>query len=1150
MSALRSVSLNDKYTLDKGQIILSGVQALARLPMLQAQFDRANGLKTGGFISGYRGSPLGGFDQTLWAAENFLRDNNIVFEPGINEDLGATAVWGSQQVTMFEGAKVDGVFAMWYGKGPGVDRSGDVFKHANAAGTAKYGGVLALMGDDHACKSSTMPHQSDYAMIDAMIPVIYPANVQDVLDLGIFGWGLSRYSGLWCGFKVISDTIDTSASVSIDPDRFAIKTPKSFSMPADGVSIRWPDRPHPQEARLHNHKLQAVRAFVKANNMNHVAFGARKSPRFGIVCAGKSYLDVRQALSDIGITESKAKQLGIAVYKVTVTWPLEEDGVLAFAKDMQRLVVVEEKRPIMENQLKTMLYHLPAKQRPLIYGKSDPEGKPFLPVTGELDAALIAQRLVKLLEKLSGVDAKIKAYWKQHLQERQPMLIDSAMDRLPFYCSGCPHNTSTTNLPEGSRALGGIGCHYMATWIDKSTTTFAQMGGEGVTWLGQAPFTDTKHIFANLGDGTYFHSGILAIRAAVAAKANITYKILYNDAVAMTGGQAVDGPISVGHITHQLRAEGVRRIAVVSENPFRAKQQELASGVTVHHRDELSVLQEDLRNYEGVSALIYDQTCAAELRRRRKRGLAPDPAKRIFINETVCEGCGDCGKQSNCLSITPLETEWGRKRAIDQSTCNKDYSCVKGFCPSFVAVIGGQLHKPAAVDNGASDLFSKLPAPKQSKLKEPYNIFVTGVGGTGVVTIGALMAMAAHIESKGVSVVDMAGLAQKGGAVVSHVRIADKPEDIHATRIANAAADLILGCDMVVTAGSEAIAKIRRGHTNVIANTHKSVTGPFTQDPDYVFPLEQMMQNVVKAAGDDNVDFMNATRIATTLLGDSIMMNIFLIGYGVQRGFIPLSPESLQQAIELNRVAVDANLRAFNWGRLAAHDMDTVQKQMEQELVQDPDHVPSESLADKIQRRYDFLEAYQDKRYADRYQAMLLEVKQAESKAGVTGVLDVVAQSYFRLMAIKDEYEVARLYTDGNFERRLKAQFEGDYKLQFYLAPPLLSKRDPKTGHLQKRTFGPWVFQAFKLLKRLKGLRGTWLDIFGYLPERRAERKLLADFEVMLRRDILPHLRSDNVGRACEIVRLSQDIRGFGHVKEANMEKVLQQQQQLLRDYV
>ncbi len=1142
--AVAAVSLDDKYARESGRIFLTGTQALVRLPMMQRQRDAAAGLETGCFISGYRGSPLGGVDQQLWAARKFLANNHIQFQPGVNEDLAATAVWGSQQGDLFGDSNYHGVFSIWYGKGPGVDRCGDVFKHGNSAGSSKHGGVLLLAGDDHTAKSSTLAHQCEYTFMDAMIPVLNPAGVQEFLDLGIYGWALSRYSGCWTAFKTIAETVDSSASVYVDPHRIQIVTPDDFEMPPGGLNIRWPDDRMEQEERLHHYKVYAALAFARANKLDKALIDGPKR-RLGIVTAGKSYLDVRQALEDLGIDEERAKDIGISLYKVGMTWPLEREGMRHFAEGLEEILVVEEKRAVIENQLKEQLYNWRADVRPRVIGKFDEEGEWILPSIDELTPARIARVIAKRVArfyKSEDIEQRLR-----FLAEKEKALqrAQAPIKRVPYFCSGCPHNTSTV-VPEGSRALAGIGCHWMAQFMDRSTDTFTQMGGEGVPWIGQAPFSKTKHVFANLGDGTYFHSGLLAIRACIGAGVNITFKILYNDAVAMTGGQPVDGPLDPPMITRQVYAEGVKKIVVVSDDPERYPiGTEWAPGVTIEHRDELDRVQRDLREMEGVTILLYDQTCAAEKRRRRKRGLYPDPPKRVFINELVCEGCGDCSVQSNCLSVVPLETEFGRKRTIDQSSCNKDYSCVKGFCPSFVTVHGGSVRKlkSAALEAGT---WAALPAPQIPSLEQPYGILVTGVGGTGVVTIGALLGMAAHIEGKGCSVLDMTGLAQKGGAVVSHVRLAERPEDLHAVRIAAGGARLVLGCDMVVAAGFEALSKVSGDDSQVVVNDHRTITGDFTRNPDWQFPDETLHRLIRDAAGEDKSHFIEATRIATALMGDSIATNLFMLGFAWQKGFVPLSEESVLAAIELNGVAIESNKRAFLWGRRAAHDRGAVEKLAQPAEAPENRHL-SQSLEETVARRRGFLTDYQDAAYALRYVQLVDKAKAAEAAQapGRSGLAEAVARYYFKLLAYKDEYEVARLYTSGDFAARLKQQFEGDVKLRFHLAPPLGSKRDPDTGELQKKEYGPWMFGLFKLLAKLKGLRGTPFDVFGHTQERKTERRLISDYEALLD-ELMAKLDHDNHALAVELASIPEHIRGYGHVKEVHLEKAKAHEAELL----
>jgi indolepyruvate ferredoxin oxidoreductase len=1166
-----SMTLDDRYTATSGRVFLTGTQALVRLPMLQRLRDEVAGLNTAGFISGYRGSPLGGLDQGLWKAKQYLDAQRIVFQPGVNEDLAATAVWGTQQLNLFPGAQYDGVFAMWYGKGPGVDRCGDVFRHANAAGSAKFGGVLVIAGDDHAAKSSTLPHQTEHIFKAVLMPVLYPANVQEYLDFGLHGWAMSRYSGCWVAMKALADTVETSASVSIDPDSPRIRIPDDFEMPPDdpaGLNIRWPDPPLLQEARLINYKLYAALAYCRANRLNRVVIDS-PAPRLGIITCGKSYLDVRQALDELGIDDDLAAIIGIRLYKVGMVWPLEADGVRRFAEGLEEILVVEEKRQLIEYQLKEELYNWREDVRPRVVGKFDEKGEwsllPtggghlthgdwLLPAAGELSVAQVARALAARIDRfftsptiaarLALIEAKQKA--------AAPIVLGSGgvvpLQRTPYFCSGCPHNTST-RVPAGSRAVAGIGCHYMVTWMERSTTTFTHMGGEGVPWVGQAPFTSEKHIFANLGDGTYFHSGLLAIRQAVSAKVAITYKILYNDAVAMTGGQPVDGMLTVARLTRQLEAEGIEKIVIVTDDPGKyARITDRAPHTPVRHRSELDAVQRELRDYPAVSILIYDQTCATELRRRRKRGKLPDPARRVFINEAVCEGCGDCGVQSNCLSVIPVETEFGRKRAIDQSSCNKDFSCVNGFCPSFVSVEGGKLRKGCAVTADES-AFRALPEPVLPATTRPFNILITGVGGTGVITLGALLGMAAHLDGKGVSVLDMTGLAQKFGAVFSHLRIADRPEDIHAARIATGEAHAVIGGDLVVTAGAEALAKMLAGHTRAVVNVAETPTAEFTRDPDWQFPLASMQTRVEEACGAGQALFLDAQHLATRLMGDALYGNLFLLGLAWQSGLVPLSRGAIDQAIELNGAAVGENRKAFLWGRRAAHAPAVVRQFAEPagESGTFPPHRFSRSLDETISRRVETLIAYQDAAYARRYQALVEKVRAAEqARFPSTALAEAVARNYFKLLAIKDEYEVARLYTDASFMQQLNETFEGDFKLRFHLAPPLIARPDPLTGLVAKRSYGPWMLRAFKWLSRLKGLRGSHFDPFAYSAERRLERQLIADYEADVEL-ILAQLDSAALDSAIELATLPERVRGFGHIKQTAV-RLAQAQRQALRE--
>ena len=1153
---LANVSLEDKYRLDHGRVFLTGVQALARLPMLQHQRDAAAGLNTSGYVSGYRGSPLAGLDTALRDAEHFLRAHSITSHPGINEDLAATAIWGTQQLHLFPQPKRDGIFAMWYGKGPGVDRCGDVFKHGNYAGSSKYGGVLLVAGDDHGARSSSLAHQSEHIFSACAIPVLAPAGVQEYLDLGLHGWAMSRYSGCWVALKTTSDTVESSATVEIDSARVQIALPGDFVLPSDGVHLRWPDPALAQEHRMQEFKIYAALAYARANRLNYLVYDSPR-PRLGIIAGGKAYLDVLQALDDLGIDKQHAAHIGLRLYKVGMPWPLEASGVRHFAEGLEEILVVEEKRQIIEYQLKEQLYNWTDVNgrdvRPRIVGKFDhsgewtaPHGPRLLPPTAELTPSIVARAIAsriarfhtseKIQQRLDFLEAKEAAL-------AQPRL---AVPRAPYFCSGCPHNQST-RVPQGSAALGGVGCHLMAVWMDRNTMTISQMGGEGVAWLGASEQSGTPHIFANMGDGTYYHSGLLAIRAAVASDVNITYKILYNDAVAMTGGQPVDGPISVPLVARQLSAEGVRRIIVLAEDPDHYPSDAgFPPGVEIRRREDLDPVQRELRQTPGVTVLIYDQTCAAEKRRRRKRGKYPDPATRVFINEMVCEGCGDCSAKSNCLSVVPVETEFGRKRAIDQSSCNKDYSCVAGFCPSFVTVEGGSLRRSKGVAADAAD-FAGLPEPALPDLSAPYGMLIAGVGGTGVITIGALIGMAAHLEGKGVTVLDMTGLAQKGGAVLSHVRLADRQDKLSAVRIATGEADLVLGCDILVIVSDEALAKTQVGFTRAIVNTGQAITGDFVRNSDEPFPLATMEQQVRDAVGAEAADFLDATRLATVLTGDAIMTNMFLLGYAYQKGQVPVSSAALIRAIELNAVATEGNKHAFLWGRRAAFDPEGIEKLARKHAPVLPQHRLSRDLDETVARRRDYLIAYQDRAYARRYTDLVERTRRAENALlpGSAVLTETVARSYFKLLAYKDEYEVARLYTDPEFARALSAAFDGAFKLRVHLAIPALSRPDPVTGEPTKRRYGPWLMSAFQLLAPLKFLRGTPFDLFGYGAERRLERGLIKEYEATLDA-ILPALRPDTLALAAEIACLPQGIRGYGPIKERSVVAARTRQAELM----
>ena len=1163
--ALANVTLDDKYSLSTGRAFMSGVQALVRLPMLQQERDALAGKKTGALISGYRGSPLGGYDQALWKAKPYLEKHNIVFQPGVNEELAATALWGTQQLGFAPPGsnKMDGVFGIWYGKGPGVDRCSDVFKHANMAGTTPWGGVLAVAGDDHVAKSSTAAHQSDHIFKACGLPVFFPASVQEVLDLGVHAIALSRFSGVWSGMKTIQEIVESSATADISADRVKIVLP-DFEMPPGGVHIRWPDSALEQEARLFDFKWYAALAYIRANRLNHNVIEGHND-RYGIIASGKAYNDTRQALLDLGLDNETCQRLGIRVHKVSVVWPLEAQTTREFAQGLKEILVVEEKRQIIEYQLKEELYNWPDSKRPRIVGKFDeldgndaggewsvpnPLAHRLLRANADLTPSLIAKALAHRLLKLD-LPSDIVMRMNAQLQiiegkerAQNSLVLNPAADRMPWFCSGCPHNTST-KVPEGSRAMAGIGCHFMSLWMDRSTVGFTQMGGEGTPWIGQQHFSHDQHVFANIGDGTYFHSGILAIRQSIAAGVNITYKILYNDAVAMTGGQRI-GERAEGHsvvqIAQSMRAEGAVIIKVVTDEPEKYNGVALAEGVLVHHRDELDAIQRELRDIKGCTVIIYDQTCATEKRRRRKRGTMVDPAVRVMINELVCEGCGDCGVQSNCLSVEPLETDFGRKRTINQNTCNKDTSCLKGFCPSFISVEGGQLRKKSKEQKFSPAQLPALPLPNLPDLSaslNAYGIVVAGVGGTGVITIGQLLGMAAHLDGLGIVTQDSAGLAQKGGATWSHVLLAKHQDQIQTTRVSMAAADLILGCDPIVSAGKETLSRMRQGRTHVALNSHSTPTAAFVKDTQWVNPAESCAQEIVTAVGLEGLAAFDADKLSSQLMGDTIYINPMILGYAWQKGWVPLSLEALQRAIELNEVAVANNLAAFEWGRHAAQHLNAV------EALLTPSQViqfkKRDRLEDLIAQRYDFLTAYQNTAYAKRYESFVNTVKQKEQALGKTLLTESVAKNLFKLMAYKDEYEVARLHTDKQFLERVKTQFEGDFKVYYHLAPPLLAKRNEK-GHLIKQKMSPSMLLVFKALSRFKFLRGTALDIFGKTEERQTERALIQEYIDSVT-EVLASLNIENHSIAVQLANVPDQIKGFGHVKERNLTAAMAQWQ-------
>ncbi|WP_115682453.1 indolepyruvate ferredoxin oxidoreductase family protein [Cupriavidus taiwanensis] len=1149
--AMEAVSIDDKYALESGRAYMSGVQALVRLPLLQRRRDTMAGHNTAAFISGYRGSPLGTYDQAMWQAKKYLADNHVVFKPGVNEELGVTAVWGSQQLD-FDAAskKYDGVFGIWYGKGPGVDRSGDALKHANLAGTSRLGGVIALAGDDHVSKSSTLAHQSDHTLIACGLPVFFPSNVQDILDLGVHAFAMSRFSGLWSGMKTVQEVVESGASVVTDSDRVRILLPEDFTMPAGGLHIRWPDDPLAAEARMMEFKWPAALAYVRSNRLNrNVVEGP--NDRLGIIASGKAYSDTRQALLDLGLDNAACRALGIRVHKVSVVWPLESLSVREFAHGLREVLVVEEKRPLIEQQLKDELYHYPPAARPAVFGKyhhTDGVGGEWshprpaedwlLRAKADLSPALVAKAIAQRL-RLLGVPADVAARMDVRLKEIEARERATAQgdsrgtDRLPWFCPGCPHNTST-RVPEGSVATAGIGCHGMVVWMDRSTTSWSQMGGEGVHWMGQAPFSKRNHMFANLGDGTYNHSGLLAVRQSIHAGVNMTYKILFNSAVAMTGGQPVDGQLDVPAMSRELAAEGARQIVVVTDEPDKYKGvANLATGVTVRHRDELDAVQRELRDVSGVTAIIYDQACATKKRRERKRGTMADPAKRVVINELVCEGCGDCSVESNCLAVQPVETEFGRKRKINQDTCNKDFSCTKGFCPSFVTVEGGQLRQPstAATRHPAP---GDIPMPALPDAATPRRIVVAGIGGTGIVTIGGVLGMAAHLEGKGVITQDATGMAQMGGSTWSHIQIAASPDALHASRVDIAMADLVIGCDTVVAASKATLAAMSPGRTYVVLNSHVTPTAAFVRNPDWDAQTAEAVGRIAQAVGNGQLGSFDAEQVAKGVMGQSIYANLMMLGYAWQKGRVPLSHAALMRAIELNGVQVDSNQAAFEWGRMCAHDMSRVPvRAADAQVIQFVRKLPVEEL---LKQHAEFLTGYQNRAYAAQYESFVGRVKMAESVVGGTRMTEAVARSLFKLMAYKDEYEVARLHTGAAFRKQIESMFEGKVRLVHHLAPPLFARKN-QDGQPLKGAYGPWMRTAFGVLARFRGLRGTALDPFGYTAERKAERALIAEYRRCIE-GLLQKLSAQNLDLALEIARLPMEIRGYGHVKVRNLAAV------------
>ncbi|MGY4315860.1 indolepyruvate ferredoxin oxidoreductase family protein [Bradyrhizobium sp. JR3.5] len=1179
MPQLDAYQLSERYSRERGRVFLTGTQAIVRIALDQIRRDRAAGLNTAGFISGYRGSPLGGVDLELWKIGERLKQSHIEFLPAVNEDLAATAVLGSQQVETQRDRKVDGVFGLWYGKGPGVDRSGDALKHGNAYGSSPHGGVLVVAGDDHGCVSSSMPHQSDVAFMSWFMPTLHPADVSEYLAFGEYGYALSRFSGMWVGFKAISEIVESGASVELAPPRAFVRP--DFVPPPGGLHYRWPDLPGPQIEERLEAKKHAVYAFAKANPIDRRIYDI-KDATYGIVTTGKAHLDLMEALRLVGLDEAACRRFGIDIYKVGMVWPLALHDAMEFVKGKREILVVEEKRGIIESQFKEYFYDYPGSKPERMVGKHDETGARLISWTGELSPLMLADVLARRLDPMFPELQLARRVTALRPEQDRTIAVLGAT-RTPYFCSGCPHNTST-KVPDGSKALAGIGCHFMASWMDRETSSLIQMGGEGVNWAASSKFTGNSHVFQNLGEGTYYHSGSMAIRQAIAANANITYKILFNDAVAMTGGQPVDGPVSVQAIAHSVRAEGVARIALVSDDPGQFSSADLPAGVTIHPREEMDAVQRELREIPGVTVLIYQQTCATEKRRRRKRGTIEDPARFAYINDLVCEGCGDCSVESNCLSVEPKETPFGRKRKINLSTCNKDFSCLNGFCPSFVTIEGGKRRAKSASAIDPLARAAALPAPGLAALDKPYDLLVTGVGGTGVITVGALIAMAAHLERRGVSVLDFTGFAQKFGPVLSYLRLAAAPEALHQVRIDQGAADALIGCDLVVSSSAKASGTYRKGMRAAV-NIAEMPTGDVVRFRDADLASPARLRAIERVIGSGNLTTIDANALAERLLGDSVYANIMMLGFAWQQGLVPVSLDALTRAIELNGVAVERNKQALAWGRIAFADPDFLPK------ADGPAANEPETLEQMIARRADFLRDYQDEAYATRYRATVDRVRRAEAALGsrrdegapplplaggwgggistssiaeraptrnasgdalrpppqageanrVRGeaellLTDAVARSLFKLMAYKDEYEVARLHMQSGFLETLKREFDGDFTVQYHLAPPLLPARLDARGRPRKRAFGQWIQTPLRLLAQLKGLRGTPFDVFGYTAERRAERELITWYEALIE-TMLGKLDAARLPDLVALAKAPMEIRGYGPVKDTAIEK-------------
>ena len=1133
------IKLEDKYKLSKGTRFLTGAQALVRVPIVQARRDKQKNLNTACYISGYRGSPLGGYDQQILKNKKYLNENNIYFQPGINEELAATSLWGTQQVNLRKQDKYDGVFGIWYGKGPGVDRAGDALKHVNLAGTSKFGGVIALMGDDHICESSTTSHQSEFAMIDAMIPFFNPSGVQEILDYGIIGIELSRKSGCWVGIKCVHDNVSSGATVDLDENRLNLLDISSENYPSEGLNIRLKDTAQEKEYRLHHHKIKYVKEFCKINNLNKIIFDSEKA-KIGIISTGKSFLDTKLGLEKIGINEDIANQVGIKFLKIAMPWPLEETVIEKFSENLEKIIVVEEKRSIIETQVKEILFNKNLNIK--VVGKNDENNNDLFVSSGALDPGEIGLKISEIINYLNLPD-EVHNLSKKLKSLKEKTNSNISLKRVPHFCSGCPHNTST-RIPEGSRAITGISCAYLVEHMERDNEGFSQMGSEGATWVGESVFSNTDHVFQNMGDGTYIHSGILSIRHAVAAKTKMTFKILYNDAVALTGGQALDGLPTVAQMSKQLEAEGVEEIAIITDEIEKYSDRGgFAKNSKVYDRKNIIDVQIELSKINGTTVIIYDQTCAAEKRRRRKKGILEEPKKKIFINKDLCEGCGDCGIQSNCVSIAPVETEYGRKRQIDQSSCNKDYTCVDGFCPSFVSLEGDIRLKKNYDDNLINKINSKIDDPKLPQINKSFGIMIAGIGGTGVVTIGAVLATAAQIDGKGSGVLDMTGLAQKGGAVKSFLRIFEKPEDVGAIRLSYGDTNLLLGFDLLVSNDLEIIKTLDKKISKLIVNTDEVMPGDFTRDKNFYLPFDEMRDNLINIAGQENIKFISSNKITSKILGNSILSNMFNVGVAYQSGLIPISASSIEKAIELNGASVKDNIDAFRFGRHYENLKDEVL-----DIIKDEPEV-LEGFEEKYKNRFKFLEDYQNIKYAEKFGDLVSYARKIDKNIGNGSQFSTaVLKNYFKLMAYKDEYEVSRLMTNKKFVDDVNKNFEGNFNYNFYLAPPIFSKKSKVDGKLVKIKFGGWLFSVFKLLCKLKFLRGTKFDPFGYLNERKKERELIRDYKQTIT-GIGTKINKSNYETAVKIASIPDQIRGFGHVKEKNIKEAINYRTDLLNSF-